>query len=137
MAGNGQLWGCDDVAKTITMLYESPDALTLNHPDHVAVTPKGAVLFCEDGGSVRYRFGNIRRHESLMGLANGQSFSFAENNIVLTADLSSSILAGDYRTKEWAGATFDPSGQWLFVNIQTPGITLAITGPWDKLGRNA
>jgi hypothetical protein len=21
--------------------------------------------------------------------------------------------------------------RWMFVNIQTPGITFAITGPWD------
>jgi hypothetical protein len=36
----------------------------------------------------------------------------------------------NYRANEWAGATFDASGQWLFVNIQTPGVTFAITGPW-------
>jgi hypothetical protein len=24
-------------------------------------------------------------------------------------------------------------GQWLFVNIQTPGVTFAITGPWQNL----
>ena len=29
---------------------------------------------------------------------------------------------------EFAGATF--LDDWLFVNIQTPGVTLAITGPW-------
>ena len=31
-----------------------------------------------------------------------------------------------------SGANFDPSGKWLFVNIQTPGITFAITGPWKR-----
>jgi secreted PhoX family phosphatase len=31
------------------------------------------------------------------------------------------------------GATFEPkNGNWLFVNIQTPGITFAITGPWKQ-----
>ena len=40
---------------------------------------------------------------------------------------------GDYRGAEWAGATFSPDGATLFVNIQTPGITFAITGPWDGL----
>jgi secreted PhoX family phosphatase len=34
------------------------------------------------------------------------------------------------RQNEWAGATFSPDGKWLFVNIQTPGMTFAITGPW-------
>lgn len=130
VAGDGQLWIYDDVAKTITMAYETPNPLTLNNPDNVTITPQGAVLFCEDGGSARDLFGNILRHESLMGLANGQIFSFAENNIILDAPLNGVIQPGDYRTREWAGATFDETGQWLFVNIQTPGITFAITGPW-------
>jgi secreted PhoX family phosphatase len=34
---------------------------------------------------------------------------------------------------EMAGACFSPSGKTLFVNIQGDGLTLAITGPWDKL----
>jgi hypothetical protein len=39
-------------------------------------------------------------------------------------------FSGQQRQNEWAGATFDRTGDWLFVNIQTPGITFAITGPW-------
>ena len=35
-----------------------------------------------------------------------------------------------YSTSELAGACFSPDGEILFVNIQYPGITLAITGPW-------
>ena len=43
-------------------------------------------------------------------------FPFAEN-----------LLNGS----EWAGATFAPLvGDWLFANLQSPGITFAITGPW-------
>lgn len=34
---------------------------------------------------------------------------------------------------EVAGACFSPDGTTLFVNIQTPGLTVAITGPWQKL----
>jgi hypothetical protein len=33
---------------------------------------------------------------------------------------------------ETAGVVFSPDGQWLFLNIQTPGVTLAITGPWHR-----
>ena len=42
------------------------------------------------------------------------------------------VEPGDYRDLEWAGSTFDRRGNWLFANIQTPGITFAITGPWRK-----
>ena len=33
---------------------------------------------------------------------------------------------------EFTGPTFTADGKVLFVNIQTPGITLAITGPWER-----
>ena len=33
---------------------------------------------------------------------------------------------------ETAGAGFSPDGKWLFVHLQYPGETFAITGPWDK-----
>jgi secreted PhoX family phosphatase len=34
--------------------------------------------------------------------------------------------------EEFAGATFSPDGQTLFVNIQRPGITFAIWGDWSR-----
>jgi secreted PhoX family phosphatase len=40
--------------------------------------------------------------------------------------------AGDYRGAEFAGACFDWSGRTLFVNVYTPGITLAISGPFGR-----
>lgn len=42
------------------------------------------------------------------------------------------VTVGDYRGLEFAGACFDPKGLVLFVNIQTPGITFAIKGPWKR-----
>jgi secreted PhoX family phosphatase len=41
-------------------------------------------------------------------------------------------LDRNLRSQEWAGATFSRDGDWLFVNIQTPGVTFAITGPWHR-----
>jgi uncharacterized protein len=32
--------------------------------------------------------------------------------------------------EEFAGATFSPDGRTLFANIQVPGTTFAIWGPW-------
>jgi uncharacterized protein len=60
----------------------------------------------------------------------GQIFRFAENNIVLNGERG---FMGDFSGSEWAGATFEPkNGNWLFVNIQSPGITFAITGRWKQ-----
>ena len=38
----------------------------------------------------------------------------------------------DPEYSEFTGPTFSADGKVLFVNIQTPGITLAITGPSGK-----
>ncbi|HEY0891421.1 MAG TPA: alkaline phosphatase PhoX [Cellvibrio sp.] len=37
------------------------------------------------------------------------------------------------KKSEFCGACFSPDGTTLFVNIQQPGFTLAITGPWQTL----
>ena len=36
---------------------------------------------------------------------------------------------------ELCGVCF--SGETMFINIQRPGITLAVTGPWDQLVKEA
>jgi secreted PhoX family phosphatase len=46
---------------------------------------------------------------------------------------SGRTFTGNQKQNEWAGATFSPDGRWLFANIQTPGVTFAITGPWPWL----
>ncbi len=33
---------------------------------------------------------------------------------------------------EWAGVCFSADGQWMFANLYNPGITFAITGPWQE-----
>ncbi len=72
-----------------------------------------------------------------MGLeVTGNSFIFAKNNIVLTeADIAAAgkqVAPGDYKNREIAGACFDPTGEFLFLNMQTPGVTVAIWGPWER-----
>ena len=49
----------------------------------------------------------------------------------LTTNYNDVVVAADYRQSEWAGACYSPDGRWMFVNIQTPGVTFAITGPWE------
>ena len=132
----GQVWVYDPRAETLTLLYESNDASAVDGPDNIAISPRGGIILCEDGGS------NPKR---LIGLSSdGMTFAFAENQIVLEPgdiDIIDTAFPGakanfwdspegDYRGREWAGATFH--GDWLFANIQSPGVTFAIRGPWTK-----
>jgi secreted PhoX family phosphatase len=109
-AGEGQVFELDlRRPMSFKVLYASPSVDVLNAPDNITVSPRGGIVLCEDGSGPSY----------LQGLApDGTIFPFALNNL---------------NQSEWAGATFQPGrGKWLFVNIQNPGITFAITGPWNR-----
>jgi secreted PhoX family phosphatase len=133
--GKGAVWAFDPANDTLSCIFASGNPLAGNNPDNLTVSPRGGVLLCEDGGGVEDEFGFGER---LLGLTPaGETFVFAKNNIMLEPDdiqragkSKEFIEPGDFRKREWAGATFDPSGEVLFVNIQDPGITFAITGPW-------
>jgi len=119
-AGRGQVFEYDPRSETLRLIYASPNAAVLNSPDNIAVSPRGGLILCEDGS---------RNGQMLHGLTrDGQIFPFAQNDIVLNGERNG--IAGNFRGSEWCGATF--YGRWLFVNIQSPGITFAITGPWDN-----
>src|SRR5262245_12017159 len=116
----GQVWEYDPVRALLRLRYESPAAATMDMPDNLAGSPRGGLILCEDGGQAVQR---------LHGLpADGAPFVLAENNVVL--DGSPGGRRGDFRNSEWAGATFH--GRWLFANIQLAGVTVAITGPWER-----
>jgi secreted PhoX family phosphatase len=135
-AGLGQVWAYDPRREEVTLVFESTASETLDGPDNIAVSPRGGIVLCEDGDFAPQRLIGLTRH--------GETFEFARNNIVLAPGDIDAIDAvypgtkanfvagveGDYTGSEWAGATF--YGDWLFVNIQTPGVTFAITGPWYK-----
>lgn len=110
----GQVWQyrpSGDSAGALTLLFESPDKTLLTMPDNVCVSPQGSLVVCEDGGA---RVMHIR------GLTRaGKIFDIARD------------IAGIEARGEFAGATFSPDGQTLFVNMQRPGITYAIWGPWQ------
>lgn len=123
-ARSGQIWSYDPQKAKLALVFESPAPKVLDSPDNIAVSPRGGIVLCEDGDLVPQR---------LHGLTpDGQLFSFAANNAVLNGERNG--IKGDYRGSEWAGATFSPDGKWLFVNMQSPGITFAITGPWSDRG---
>jgi len=117
----GQIWVYDPREERIGLLFESPDAQVLNMPDNITVSPRGGLVLCEDGSGLEYL------HGLTMG---GEIFRFAQNNVKLAGERNG--FTGDFTGSEWAGACYSPDGRWLFVNIQSPGITFAITGPWGS-----
>ncbi|MFD0856433.1 alkaline phosphatase PhoX, partial [Actinomadura adrarensis] len=125
-AGQGQVFEYDPSTEDMKVLFASPASQVLNNPDNICVSPRGGIVLCEDGSGLQYVHGLTR---------DGEIFPFAANNVVIPSGgvPGKSVAPGDYTSREWCGATFDTKhGDWLFVNIQTPGITFAITGPWKQ-----
>jgi secreted PhoX family phosphatase len=120
-AGMGQVWELDIDREELRLAFESPGADVLNMPDNVTLSPRGGLVICEDSTATPRIHGLAR---------DGRIFRFAQNNVVLSGQRNG--VSGDFRDGEFAGATYSPDGRWLFVNIQNPGITFAITGPWEQ-----
>lgn len=112
--GLGQVWELvpnrQNDRASLVLLYESNDPAALDSPDNITVSPRGGLVLCEDGDGDQYLRGLTRQ---------GQIFDFALN------------VHPGFTDMEFAGATFSPDGDTLFVNIQTPGVTMAIWGPWN------
>ena len=108
----GQVWayesGSDTPTGTLTLVVEARSSDPLAAPDNICVAPFGDLFLCEDGSGSEYVVG--------VNTA-GELYRFAQNSL---------------NGSEFAGACFSPDGKTLFVNIQTPGITLAIWGPWAR-----
>jgi uncharacterized protein len=105
---SGQIWRYDPRAGTIELVTIFPAGSPYDGPDNITASPHGFMLACTDGEDAQY----------LVGInGEGAAFEFALNP------------KGD---DEFAGATFSPDGETLFVNIQgSPALTFAITGPWN------
>lgn len=137
-AGLGQIWALRLSTRTLSLVYESRDAAVLDGPDNIAISPRGGIILCEDGDSDPKRMIGLSRR--------GDIFEFCQNLIDLREGDIDVIdghypgtkanfwdePVGTYTSREWAGATF--YGAWLFANVQSPGVTFAITGPWGRGG---
>jgi secreted PhoX family phosphatase len=128
----GQLWHyipADDLnaEDQLVLVFESPSGSVLDSPDNICITPRGAILFCEDDAS-----GDNDSHPLAPGIEDvnrligmgmlGEPFEFAVNI---------------YNDSEFAGACFSPDGDILFVNLfggssAGSGMTCAIWGPWSR-----
>jgi hypothetical protein len=119
----GQVFELDPATDRLRLIFHSPSLDVLDSPDNICFSPRGGMVLCEDG----------RGTEFMHGLTHdGHIFKFAQNNVVLNGERG---LYGNFTGSEWCGATFEPSnGNWLFANIQSPGFTVAITGPWRQGG---
>ena len=133
-AGDGAVWEYDPRTEALRAIFVAGTQLVADNPDNITISPRGGMVLCEDGEPVTDRYGPGTR---LLGLtAEGNSYTLAKNNVRLGSDqvlaAGKKIKPGDYRGGEFCGACFDPAGEVLFANIQAPGITFAIWGPWAK-----
>lgn len=125
----GQIWQYDPSSGKLKMLFESPSKQVLNMPDNLCVNPHGGLVICEDGD-----YGGAENPQRMHLLSqDGKLIPLALNDIELKGEKG---FKGDFRGREWAGATFSADGRWLFANVQTPGFTVAITGPWESLAQH-
>ena len=104
----GQVWAYDPKASTITLVVQSPGRVVLDAPDNITVGPDGRLYLYEDGG--------------------GDQFVVQVNQ----AGELSQVLRNALNTSEFCGGCFSHDGRFMFVNIQSPGITLVVEGPWRK-----
>ncbi|MFZ2874233.1 MAG: alkaline phosphatase PhoX [Phycisphaerales bacterium] len=96
------------IPAVLELFIEPNDSKVCNNADNLTVAPWGDLIVCEDGPDLNGLFGVTPAAEAYRLAYNRQNKS------------------------ELAGAAFSPDGTVLFVNVQSPGMTFAIHGPWRK-----
>lgn len=94
----------------IALFLESDDKDNFNYGDNLTIAPNGHLIVCED-----------------------QYTPIVDNHL---RGVTSEGALYDFARLRWqtelAGACFSPDGSTLFVNVYSPGRTLAIIGPWER-----
>ncbi len=128
-AGAGSVFEYDPDASILVLIYESPGHGRFSGPDNIIMSPRGSLVLCED----RMTFNTTGQR--LAGLdAQGVLSDFAAINADLDQRHAGFNLYKTARESEWAGVCFSQDGEWMFANIYDPGISIAITGPWQEGG---
>jgi secreted PhoX family phosphatase len=130
---NGQIWRYEQTsldAGRLSLLFESPNPRTLNQPDSITVTNDGRTVMAEDGDGEDVPGGDnwiriLTRSGGIVNLA----------KIIAPLDLhhwdpEDFPAPGPIGASEASGPVFTPDGRYLFVNVQYPGVTCVIQGPW-------
>ncbi|MBE4734395.1 PhoX family protein [Streptomyces caniscabiei] len=116
----GQIWRYDPDHRTLTLVIAfGPDTdlqLPGESPDNICLAPSGGLMVCEDGNGAQHVYGVTRRGEVYAMARNAQNIGTAE----------------EPEWGEFAGVTFSPDGETMYVNCYTPGTTFAVTGPWRR-----
>ena len=102
-----------DMPDTLDLFLQSEKEDILTNGDNLCPAPWGGLVICED--IIDDSFAEKCHIQCVT--PDGKVFSIAAN----AKDKS-----------EFAGCCFSGDGKWLFVNMQAHGLTLAITGPWEK-----
>ncbi|MEU6662730.1 alkaline phosphatase PhoX [Streptomyces sp. NPDC046821] len=119
---DGQVWFYDPKRRTLTLkvlLGVNADPAkdgAFDGPDNITVSPYGGLVIAEDGNGVQHLFG---------ATDSGRTYPIARNELNIGTE-------PEPEYSEFTGVTFSPDGRTLYANIQTPGIMLAITGPWKR-----
>jgi hypothetical protein len=97
----------------LELIAEADEQSLLTNADNLTMAPWGDLVVCEDtldGSSC-----------SVIGIRpDGTQYRVADNA---------------YSGSELAGVCFSPDGNIMFLNIQYPGMTVAISGDWTSVNR--
>ena len=110
---DGQVWFLDPRRDTIELKLHiaytpSDQDSDPDGPDNITVSPYGGVILAEDGEGLSHLVGATR---------SGATYCFARNEL---------------NDSEFAGPTFSRDRRTLFANVQSPGYTFAIRGPFRQ-----
>ena len=134
----GQIFRYIPATNTLELFYEGDDSAgvlepdsdvgrdfaRLENPDNITIAPWGDVIVAEDSGGVNRLIGFTPE---------GEHYVLAQHVIPLPEyERMEEELPENFHS-EVAGPTFSPDGQTLFFNVQAPGVTFAVWGPFKSL----